>query len=214
VARRVFRGGPLLTRLLQHHRPTICPFHELLRYVPTDARVLDIGCGGGLLLALLAATRSPSELTGIDSSRRAIAVAQANLERFGMPLPRLFLLDANAPWPVDGQGGYDTVILCDVLHHVPAAAQRLLLERAGAAVAPGGVLVYKDIYPEGLVRPNASRLHDLLIARERIAIPRIADVVGAVTGAGLGLEHVQRINMLWYGHELAVFRRPAVAAEA
>lgn len=204
VARRLFTTGPRLLRLLQHYRPSICPFGPLLGYVPENASVLDIGCGGGLLLGLISSTRKPVALTGFDSSYEAIGLAEANLRNFPPPRPQFLRLDVDQPWPA---GPFDCITLCDVLHHVPRGHHRALLEQAAIHLKPGGRFIYKDVYPEGLIRPNASRLHDLLIARERIDIPRIDDVTTMLGAVGLKRIHHERINVLWYGHELAVFER-------
>lgn len=209
TARRIYTHGPRLIRTLQHWRPSICPFPALLEQVPRGASVLDVGCGGGLLLAFIGATRSPARLVGFDSSEAAIGLALENIERFPSPRPEFHRLDAEAAWP---SGAFDVVSLCDVLHHVPRSAQDVVLRRCAGALAPGGRLIYKDVHPDGLIRPNASRLHDLVIARERISIPRIADVEGVLRSEGLKSVLQRRINVLWYGHELAVFEKPAHSA--
>lgn len=200
----MFTRGPTLLRLLQHHRPSICPFGALLGYVPPGASVLDIGCGGGLLLGLIGSVCRPSRLTGFDSSAQAIELAMANLDNFPEPRPQFLRLDVGAAWPA---GPFDCITLCDVLHHVSRAHHESLLNQAAGHLSPGGRFIYKDVYPEGLVRPNASRLHDLLIARERIHIPKIAEVTAVLERSGLRRIHHERINTLWYGHELAVFER-------
>jgi 2-polyprenyl-6-hydroxyphenyl methylase/3-demethylubiquinone-9 3-methyltransferase len=41
-------------------------------------------------------------------------------------------------------GGFDLVILSDVLHHVPATMRRELLAAVRASMAPGGSLIFKD----------------------------------------------------------------------
>lgn len=69
IAQRVFRGGPSLLRRLQHYRPFICPFEDLLSIVPPGSSVLDVGCGGGLWLALLRETGRLSRGVGFDSSK-------------------------------------------------------------------------------------------------------------------------------------------------
>ncbi len=204
IARRLFTRGPGMLRRLQHHRPSICPFGAILEYVPEHAAVLDIGCGGGLLLGLIGFTRSPASLTGFDSSAKAIELAQANLPNFLGAKPQFLRLGVEDPWP---QGPFTCVTLCDVLHHVGRKHHRALLEQAALAVPPGGRFIYKDVYPEGLIRPNASRLHDLVLAGEHIDIPHIADVTTMLGAVGLKRVVHKRINMLWYGHELAVFER-------
>lgn len=206
LSRRIYVRGPRLIRTLQHWRPSICPFPALLEQVPPGASVLDVGCGGGLLLAFIGAARAPRRLVGFDSSEAAIALAVENIDRFPVPRPEFHRLDAGAEWPV---GAFDVVTLCDVLHHVPRHAQDGVLTRCAETLAPGGRLIYKDVHPDGLIRPNASRLHDLVIARERISIPRIADVERVLRAAGLRCLLQRRINVLWYGHELAVFEKPS-----
>src|SRR5947208_2041928 len=76
----LYGSGPLLMRKLQHWRPYICPFEELIRHVPGGASVLDAGCGGGLFLALLAATGKRITGQGFDISSPAIDVARTMAE--------------------------------------------------------------------------------------------------------------------------------------
>lgn len=204
IARRVFTAGPLLLRTLQHHRPRICPFGAVLAEIPTGSAILDVGCGGGLLLALAGATRAPTRLVGFDASPAAVGLALANLARFDGPKPEIAVVPVGGAWPT---GPFRVVTLCDVLHHVPRPAWEDLLGRVAAALGPGGRLVYKDVYPEGVFRPTMSRLHDLVLARQRITIPRLDEVAGVLSGLGLRERSRRRIDVLWYGHELAVFEK-------
>src|SRR5262245_723120 len=68
-------GNPVM-RKVQHWRPYICPFEELIPFVPQGARILDVGCGRGLFLALLCASGNAVHGIGIDSSAPAIACAR------------------------------------------------------------------------------------------------------------------------------------------
>jgi 2-polyprenyl-3-methyl-5-hydroxy-6-metoxy-1,4-benzoquinol methylase len=207
AARRVFRRGPALVRTLQHYRPHICPFEILLPYVPVGARLLDIGCGGGLLAALVAETRAPARLVGFDSSRDAIEMARSNLEFFppGSPAPEFHRLDVGAPWPV---GPFDCVTIIDVVHHIPPSFQRGVMEQAMSAVAPGGTLIYKDMTRRGIVRPLMNRLHDLALARQWIHYADPENVKAWMREAGMSLAHESFHTRLWYGHELLVFVKP------
>ena len=206
IARGLFRQGNWALRFIQGYRLFLCPFEALIEVVPAEARVLDVGCGGGLFLALLAATGRISQGVGFDASRTAIEVAQ----RLGPNLPagsrlRFVRRGVGEPWPEEL---FDVVSMVDLMHHVPPSEQAKALAKAARHVAPGGLLLYKDVSEGPAWRAWASRLHDLVIARQWIHIVPFATVVRWAEAAGLKTERHARIDVLWYGHELGVFRRP------
>jgi len=206
IARGLFREGNWALRFIQGYRPLICPFEALIKVVPAEARVLDVGCGGGLFLALLAATGRISEGVGFDASRMAIEVAQrlpTNLP--AGPRVRFERRGVGDSWP---EALFDVVSVVDLMHHVPTAEQENLFRKAARHVAPGGLLLYKDVSESPAWRAWASRLHDLVVARQWIHIVPFATVVRWAEAAGLKTERHARIDVLWYGHEMGVFRRP------
>lgn len=186
-------------------RPSICPFHVLVGLVPGGASILDIGCGAGFFLNLLAYQGRISQGMGVDTSSRAIGAARvahgkvaggASVEFQQRPI------EEGLP-----EGRYSVVSMIDVLHHIAPAAQRDALMAAASRVADSGVLLFKDVGLLPRWRAWASRLHDLAIARQWIHIVAPADVEAWMLTAGFELAHRQTINMLWYGHELLVFRK-------
>jgi 2-polyprenyl-3-methyl-5-hydroxy-6-metoxy-1,4-benzoquinol methylase len=205
IAARVYTrsGGGFVLRLLQKYRPFICPFGALIDLVRPGASVLDVGCGGGLFLALLTHTGRLGSGVGFDSSAAAIATAQAA----ALPNCRFLRLDAAEPWPAE-PARFDVVSIIDVMHHVPPAHQREVIHTAALRIAPGGLLLYKDMCRKPLWRGWANRLHDLVLARQWIHYAPIEDVEQWAGDAGLRLEHSSKHNLLWYGHELRVFRKP------
>lgn len=211
IARQVFRHGPLLLRTLQHYRPYICPFEELLRFIPEGSRVMDIGCGGGLLGALVCATRQPLRFVGFDASSDAIAVANRNVTgsscsgSSGGIVPEFLHLDVGAPWP---PGPFDVITIVDVVHHIPPRHQQAALEQAARALEPGGIFIYKDMTRRGFFRPLMNRLHDLVLARQWIHYADLADVERWLTGEGLKVLHREFLPRWWYGHELLVLKKP------
>ena len=207
IARGLFREGNWAVRFIQGYRPYLYPFEVLIEAVPAEARVLDVGCGGGLFLALLAATGRISQGVGFDASRTAIEVAQR--VRTSLPAGSRLRFEhrgVGETWPADT---FDVVSIVDLMHHVPPAEQKNLSAKAAHHVAPGGLLLYKDVSEGPAWRAWASRLHDLVIARQWIHIVPFATVVRWAEAAGLKPERHARIDVLWYGHEMGVFRRPA-----
>ncbi|MBA3707740.1 MAG: class I SAM-dependent methyltransferase, partial [Planctomycetes bacterium] len=193
----LYAGSPLGARTLARLRPRICPFEAVIALVPPGAHMLDIGCGNGLLLGLLASCGRLAHATGIDFSGRTISAAR--LMREGLPPAQANRLsfrrqNAHEPWP---SGPFDVVALIDVLHHVEPGLQRPLIERACAAVAPGGMLLYKDMVARPRWRAGANRLHDLVLARQWIHHRALDEVAPWAEASGLACERRARVNRWW-----------------
>jgi 2-polyprenyl-3-methyl-5-hydroxy-6-metoxy-1,4-benzoquinol methylase len=191
-------------------RPYICPFHRLIELVPVGASVLDVGCGCGLFLGLLAATGREPRGVGFDVSDAAIPMARHMAHRLresdiNADL-RFERIDVNDAWP---DGPYDVVSIIDVLHHVPPGRQRSVFDSAVDSVRADGLLIYKDVGPRPLWRAWANRLHDLVVAKEWVHLLWADTVKAWGQERGLTLLHSERINTLWYGHDLLLFRRSA-----
>jgi ubiquinone/menaquinone biosynthesis C-methylase UbiE len=71
-----FVGGPGAKLFAQLLMP-------LLQRLPADAHVLDVGCGGGHLLAQIAASNPGFRLRGIDLSASQVTRARKRTSRFG-----------------------------------------------------------------------------------------------------------------------------------
>jgi len=206
LAQALYRQAPLRERTLARLRPWICPFEQLLEVLPPRARVLDIGCGSGMLLGLAAREGRIGAGVGIDSSARAIASAQAMAATVPGADLRFCCLRAEEPWP---DGDFTVVSLIDVMHHVQPAHQEALLARACQAVPPGGLLVYKDMARRPRWRALANRLHDLVMARQWIHYLPIERVMAVAKAQGLTLVRRQDTACGCYQHELAVLGRVA-----
>lgn len=98
----------------------------------SSCRVLDVGCGDGLLLQKFA-TLTP-HVTGIDSDESALETARARLQT--TPNARILFGDVLTSPELDGQQ-FGLVTCVAALHHLPLAAA---LELLGDLVAPGGDL--------------------------------------------------------------------------
>jgi SAM-dependent methyltransferase len=203
MARALYTEGSPVMRAMQHYRPYISPFGPLVEAVPQGSRVLDIGCGGGLFLGLLASTGRIRQGLGIDTSAPAIAVAQTMCQRLpaGHGL-RFEARSASLPLP---QEGHDVVTLLDVMHHIPPALQRHVLEKAIRSLGRGGRFIYKDMVLRPRWRAAANRLHDLLIARQWIHYLPLESAVAWARASGCRVVEQHRVDMLWYGHEWVVF---------
>jgi 2-polyprenyl-3-methyl-5-hydroxy-6-metoxy-1,4-benzoquinol methylase len=209
IARNLYRQGPWLMRKLMHYRIRICPFGQLLAAVPPYSTVLDVGCGAGLFLALLAGTVEDIQGVGFDSSGVAIATArymEQRVRELGLRAQLRFeRLDATDPWP---EGTFDIVSLVDVLHHVPRNAQKTVFETAVSKVNPGGLLIYKDMAERPLFHAWMNRLHDLVLARQWIHYVPAATADRWASACGLEVAFRGSATLLWYQHDLRLYKKP------
>ncbi|QEH33088.1 Ubiquinone biosynthesis O-methyltransferase [Aquisphaera giovannonii] len=105
---------------------------------PAGSRVLDAGCGPGLVSAAL--LQAGYRVVGVDLSREMIDRARARCE--GQPGAAEFhqasLHDAN----LDGLAPFDGALSRYVLHHVPDPMA--FVRRQVSLLRPGGILVLND----------------------------------------------------------------------
>jgi 2-polyprenyl-3-methyl-5-hydroxy-6-metoxy-1,4-benzoquinol methylase len=207
MCRRLYAGQRWRWRVLQSLRPYICPFGEVLDLVPQHSRVLDVGCGSGVFLLLLASLGRIASGRGFDVSRDAIRAAQqasaAVPKEAGLTFEER-AIEAGIP-----QGDWGVVSVIDVIHHVPPAHQAAFVKALCEAVPPGARLIVKDMVATPRWRALANRVHDLLLARQWVHHVAPVAVEQWVAGSGLRCIHRSSTNMLWYGHWTLVFERAA-----
>jgi 2-polyprenyl-6-hydroxyphenyl methylase/3-demethylubiquinone-9 3-methyltransferase len=97
-----------------------------------DARVLDIGCGGGLFLSLL--KQAGAQVTGIELSDSRAQYAKT---RHGLDIQKRRI--ESGFWQSGYAGHFDAVTLWDVIEHVNYPFQTL--QSAANVLKPGGLLL-------------------------------------------------------------------------
>lgn len=123
------------------YRRRLAHYYNLL--IPADARVLEVGCGAGDLLALL----HVRDVTGIDLSERRVARARSRV-----PHGRFFVTAGEALDPESLGRPFDVIIISDTLNL--AADVQAMLERLHAVSHPGTRLVLN--FQNSLWRPLLS----------------------------------------------------------
>ncbi len=102
-------------------------------------RVLDVGCGGGILAEAMA--RQGARVTGIDLSEKALGVARLHQLESGIEVDyRLVAAEALA---AEAAGAYDVVTCMELLEHVPEPASTIAA--CAQLTRPGGMVVFSTI---------------------------------------------------------------------
>lgn len=119
-----------------------CPFAAIEAQVPGAGRVLEVGCGHGLLSLYLALSRPDRVVTGVDIDEHKIALATRAAGGL-RPGEAQASFATVAP---DGfaAGRFDAIVIADVLYLLGADARRTLLARYVEHLEPGGVLLLKE----------------------------------------------------------------------
>jgi len=131
AARQVIRLDPGLAFGTGTHPTTRMCLRWIARHAPAGQRVLDYGCGSGIL-AIGAAKYGAATIDAVDIDEAAVTSTQQNAEANGVRL--------NAGLPPLAQGEYQTV-----LANILATPLKVLAPLLCAHVAPGGHLVLAGI---------------------------------------------------------------------
>ncbi len=101
-------------------------------------RVLDVGCGGGILSEEF--TRLGCQVSGLDQSAGSIATAQAHARQEKLEIA--YQVGAAESLPFES-ASFDAVVCCDVLEHVTALEK--VVAEAARVLKPGGLYLFDTI---------------------------------------------------------------------
>lgn len=103
-------------------------------------RVLDVGCGGGILADAMA--RKGAAVLGIDLATKALKVAQLHALEAQTEGVQYREISAEA-LAAEQPGGFDVVTCMEMLEHVPDPSS--IVKACAALVKPGGYVFFSTI---------------------------------------------------------------------
>lgn len=124
------------------------PLHDLnplrLAWIDRHARlagkrVLDVGCGGGILAEAMAALGA--QVTGIDLSEKALRVAELHLRESALKVN--YFKTAAEEFAERHSGTFDVVTCMELLEHVPEPAS--MVAACARLVRPGGQVFFSTL---------------------------------------------------------------------
>jgi 2-polyprenyl-6-hydroxyphenyl methylase/3-demethylubiquinone-9 3-methyltransferase len=155
-------------------------------------RVVDVGCGGGILADAMA--RRGADVLGIDLSSKALRVAE--LHALEAATPRIAYREVSAEALATEQPGQFDVVTCmEMLEHVPDAGS--VVRACATLVKPGGWVFFSTINrnPKAFLFAivGAEYVLDLLPrgTHEYLKFIRPSELAGWCRQAGLALQQTR-----------------------
>ena len=123
-----------------------CPFLRVLRYLPANARLLDIGAGHGAFCVL--AREAGSRAAGVDPDVRKVRKIDG--------------IESVVGFDDVIRGTFDAISIIDVLYKIPIGDWDALLDRVRNRLKPGGTLLIKEHDPTARLKHGWNRLQERL----------------------------------------------------
>jgi 2-polyprenyl-3-methyl-5-hydroxy-6-metoxy-1,4-benzoquinol methylase len=139
-------AGAFEAALVDHVVPLVPGLRQRLA---AGIDVVDVGCGAGHALNLLARAFPASRFTGYDLNDEAIALARAEAADRGLRNVRFEAKDVD---DFDEPEAYDLVTAFDVIHDLPHPG--VVLGAIGRALCHGGTLLMVDIAASSHLHEN------------------------------------------------------------
>ena len=124
--------------------------------LPTDVRILEVGCGRGIALPVLDRLCSPRRLAGLDIDEELLVEAADNLRECGTQA-ELYRGDVRRMPFADE--AFDVIIDFGTLYHI--ARSPAALDEIARVLAPAGTFVYEtkarsSFAPRSFPRPSST----------------------------------------------------------
>ena len=142
----VIRGGPEGRERLRSLARLLVPTTEALFDrvgIATDARCLDVGCGGGDVTVALARRAPDGHVLGTDLDDVQLDLARSEAEAAGLGNVAYRVADVMTPPGDDDIGAYDVIFVRFLLTHLPDP--EAAVANITAQLAPGGTLIVEDV---------------------------------------------------------------------
>ena len=195
------------------------PLHDLnparLNYIAArvslnGARVLDVGCGGGILSEALA--RAGAQVTGIDLAPRVLEVARLHLHESGQNVDyREVSVEALA---AESPASFDAITCMEMLEHVPDPGS--VIAACATLLKPGGRLFLSTLNrtPQAFVTAIAGAEYLLnLLPRgthHYAQFIRPSELASTLRVAGLELEDLSGLAYNPYSRHASVVKSTQV----
>jgi len=155
----LYKNVSLLDSIHMSVRYDRCPYDVLETYIPEKGRILDFGCGHGLMTNLMAVKSKDRDVIGLDPSRYKIEIAQRSINgRENIKFVQGWVANIEAT-------KLRAVTVIDVLYLMSPDDQIALLKKILFCLDVHGVLVIKEVPAVNDLRFKVAYTKELIMVR-------------------------------------------------
>ena len=180
----------------------ICPFDVIFDNIPKYSKILEIGCGKGVLYRNFLINKKFSFFKGVDIDYNSINYLnhynKDNVKFIKKGVQDVFI-EINK---------YNCVLLVDVLHHIKKNYQEEAIRTIIDNLEDGSVFIYKDISNKNKLKGLLNYLHDLILNKDFInyyKTSRIIEYLNQKNGKYKYTHFV--IKKFWYDHDFLIIKK-------
>lgn len=154
-------------------RMALCPLLDIEGSLPTTGKLIDVGCGAGLLLQWLALGQKNDkrQLIGMEIDSRRVVLGKQVCD--SLAINSLVDLRVEAFGNENGERDLTAVVFVDVLHHMDYCLQRKMIFHAFESLKDDGILIIKDVGTTPAVKYLYNYLFDAMTKVTRITQGKI-----------------------------------------
>lgn len=166
---------------------------RILQVVDRDSRVLDVGCGAGIVTESIARKASKGTVLGIDISDRNIWYCNRTVQRANARFEVADVVTnfAHVASMIDGK--VDVIILVDVIEHLPVTDRARLFENLRTVASEECVVVLTYPSPQYQAYLMAHQPDELQVIDN---IVELSDLCGEAARSGFTLKHYS-LETVW-----------------
>lgn len=129
------------------------------RIIPTNASIVDVGCGYGMLAYMLSITSAERTILGVDYDEEKIAIANHNFSKTSK-----IRFDCTDALQYDYPHA-DVFVVSDMLHYMDYRSQEMLLDKCVEKMNDNGMIIVRDSDADRDREHKITRLTELLSTR-------------------------------------------------
>ncbi len=151
--------GPILEWYFRVKMKLARNYGQFNAIIPSEGKILDLGCGYGFITTMLHLTGINRTITGVDHDAEKIEVAgNCYLTKPGLA----FICSDITTFNFDN---HDAFLISDVLHYLEEDQQEQLLGRCIECLNPGGVIVIREADNEKQGQHRFTRITEFFSTR-------------------------------------------------